>query len=231
MGDESTFLIILSSNFNHVFSTVFTSGKTRNGSLAVNADGDIAIGGLVQGTIDFGNGKTVTASNSQVGFVAKLDKTGKAIWAKGGTKGVAHDLAFDSKGNLLAAGFEGGISSLTPSGDVAWSKPFATQTGDKTALRVGVGPSDQVLVTGAFQAPTDFGGGVVPGNDGTADLFLATYSSTGTYLRGLAIGTVSPDESGWGVAMDSTGSIALLGRVAKQNPAPMNGFFLAKLKP
>jgi hypothetical protein len=85
----------------------FTSGR----AVAASSDGTIAVGGSFMGSVVI-DGDTVVGSGdgAMTSFVAKLDGTGKKLWAQGfgGFGHLVDALAFDDSDNLLVAGWNGG---------------------------------------------------------------------------------------------------------------------------
>jgi hypothetical protein len=95
-------------------------------SIAVDANGNIALSGIATSGVDFGGGELTGA------FVAKLTGSGDHVWSKGfGTAAYGWDVAFDAAGNVLLGGitadsidFGGGV--LTAQGGTdAWIAKFA----------------------------------------------------------------------------------------------------------
>ena len=78
--------------------------------VATDAAGDVVIGGWCRGDLDLGGGVLVTGDLGPVGFVAKLNAAGRALWSrrttttKGGAGDTVLDVAVDPAGNVFAAG-------------------------------------------------------------------------------------------------------------------------------
>jgi hypothetical protein len=77
-------------------------------AIASDANGNIAVAGVLRGTMNFG-GANLSAAGSPDMFLAKLDPSGGHLWSKaflsGGTEGYPRAVAFDAAGNLYFAGF------------------------------------------------------------------------------------------------------------------------------
>ena len=163
------------------------SGGQYLGQMVVDKDGNIAIGGTTDQPLtgDFGS---LPAGQ----FVAKLDSTGKVLWATG-VAGLAYitNLAYDSKGNVYAAGggqtvdigtglLDGGdtgnfwIAKLDAgTGVAAWAK--ITKYGKTESLSgLAVDPSDSAVVTGMFD-------GTYLGLSGDAGVPSDVYNCCGAY--------------------------------------------------
>jgi hypothetical protein len=90
-----------------VFAKLFgVSGAHSANALSIDANGDIALAGVVDGTIDFGGG-SITSSGSGDAFVAKLDPSGAYIWARAfgdAQPQAATGIAFDGPQHLVVSG-------------------------------------------------------------------------------------------------------------------------------
>jgi hypothetical protein len=108
-----TFLAKLDPMGNHVWSESFGNMTAMNGGgMAVDAAGDIFVGGAFQGTVDFGAGKLMGAG-SQDGYLAKYSPGGSALWTKrygAAQADVVTDVVVTSTGApLITGGFPGKI--------------------------------------------------------------------------------------------------------------------------
>ncbi len=91
----------------------------RVSNIALDATGNIFIGGLFQGSIDFSASVTISSDVSEApdaydGFVAKLDPSGNPTWAVPlGTSGddEVSQIALDGQGNVIVAGVTSGQQS------------------------------------------------------------------------------------------------------------------------
>jgi hypothetical protein len=134
---------------------------------AVDASGNLLIGGNLQGTLDFGGGALVGIANLDA-FVVKLDGAGAHVWSKSYGNGLTQNgrgVAFDSAGNAF--------------------------------------------FTGSFQSAVNFGGGNLV-SAGDQDVFIVKYGPSGTHLWSARFGDMGL-QTGWDVAADSVGAIAITG--------------------
>jgi hypothetical protein len=76
-------------------------------AVAVDGQGNVVIAGLISGTMDFGDGVSITKTGASAFFVAKFDPTGKALAARAiGNVPYTRcfDVAADSKGDVILSG-------------------------------------------------------------------------------------------------------------------------------
>jgi hypothetical protein len=189
------FLATFSGNGDYLWAKRFGGPyEQQTRSIAIDANGDIAITGVFKGVVDF-DGYTLTEQQptDYCGFLTKLDREGNAIWCKRfGEPHVEQGsvVAFDqSNGELLAAGF---IRNMLPPevslaigssclfarydrfGVLRWSKTFAGLFADS----LHVSQHGEVLLTGHFDNVVDFGLGPLK-SAGGYDIVAAMFSSDG----------------------------------------------------
>ena len=158
---------------------------------------------------------------------------GELLWAKRfgdiGDQRVT-SVATDASGNVLitgsfaaainfggeplisAGGFPGSsdvfVAKLDSSGNHVWSKRF----GD-AAAQIGwgiiMGPSGDVLVTGAFSGAIDFGGAPIV-STGTEDVFIAKLDSNGAHVWSKSFGVTALQKRP-AMAVDGSGNVFLAG--------------------
>ncbi|HZO14170.1 MAG TPA: hypothetical protein VFB62_12950 [Polyangiaceae bacterium] len=198
-------------------------------AVAVNANGDICLGGDFAGVINFGGS---TLSNADVAgdiFVAKLSGTGTHSWSKsfavsgntGSDEGEVSDIIIDQSGNVIFTGkvdsnvnFGGGtlagasgdpyLVKLSSAGTHTWSKVFPGSGGDA----VGALPGGDVIWAGTFPGTTNLGGAVLTAG-GTSDIFLARFSATGAHVWSTRFGQAMADARS--IDVDDAGRILLGG--------------------
>ncbi|MBW2734896.1 MAG: hypothetical protein JRH20_21130, partial [Deltaproteobacteria bacterium] len=100
------------------------------------------------------------------------------------------------------------VASYDSSGAHRWSKRVGGAAWER-GKSIVVDASGNVSITGQFYGSTDFGGGSMT-SIGESDIFLANYDSSGAHRWSKRFGATSWD-SGWGVAVDGSGNIALTG--------------------
>ncbi len=163
-----------------------TVGTTQTAPfLGVAPDGGIYIAGGFDGTGVFGT--TSQTGGSQTKFLAHLDATG-SITATGSWVVNPPDLrpavALAADGSLFQAS-DTDLRRIAPTtGQAVWSFPTPTLS------FVGLSAATNVIVTGIFSAPTDFGFGSGqpllqprgPANNPSWTTFLAAYTTGGQLL-------------------------------------------------
>ena len=180
----------------HVWSKRFgDTGQDVGYSVAAAPNGDVAITGYFQGTVNFGGG-VVTTHGSLDTFVVRYSPAGTHLWSfgLGGTNAdEGFDIAMDLGGNVIVAGaFQGtvdfGTGPLTSAGawDVVvakysaggtpqWSRSFGG-TGNDIGYSVAVDAGGNATVTGYFQSTVNFGGGAVTAA-GDTDMFVVNLAN------------------------------------------------------
>jgi hypothetical protein len=196
--------------------------------VAVDGQGNAVVAGTAEGPIDFGDGPVQTKTSSDV-FVAKLDPTGRVLWAKRyGETGfhVPTGLALTSQGEIVLSGmmsgdidFGAGVRSaagdsdaflvkLDPSGKLLW----VVQAGDdgvQDGGSVTIDSDGNALWSGTFEGKLDINGKTAQ-SAGQSDAFLAKIDASGKaiWLNGYG----SPGYEGdHGVAVDGAGNVTLAG--------------------
>jgi hypothetical protein len=198
-------------------------------SVAVDAAGNRYVTGWFRGDALFSGSPQKSTLSSVDCFLAKYDKHGEFQWVRpvgGKDFDTGRSVAVDRAGNCYVAGdFNGtasfGITNLVSkgSGDVFLAKynregvllwvQSAGGSGDDYLGQLIVDPGGNCFVTGSFSATADFGGTQLT-SVGSADVFLAKYSSAGTPLWVKQAGGTQ-DDRGFGVSADATGNLLLTG--------------------
>jgi hypothetical protein len=202
----------------------------RAKSVAFDGSGNIVIGGLFRGAVDFGGGYISAAPFTGNGFLAKYEPDGDHLWSKRVSVGSSPDevtaLAVDGAGNVLFAGilygtsdFGGGplttaggmdvfLVKVSASGGHLWSRRGGGSSEDwVTALAADV--NGNPVIAGYFNGSADFGSGSFS-SAGRRDAFVAEYLSTGVPVWSRRFGG-SLDEVARAVAVDGGGSVLLTG--------------------
>jgi hypothetical protein len=202
----------------------------HNGGYCVAVDdlGNVVIGGVFLGTIDFGGGPLTCPGQSDA-FVAKFDPSGAHIWSKRfGDTAYQHIMstAVDGSGNVIVAGYFDGVldfgggslsslgghdifvAKLDPNGNHIWSKRFGDGT-RQVPYRVAVDHLDNVIVTGDIAGTVDFGGGALTGAGGK-DVFVLKLAPNGNHIWSQIFGDWR-DQWGYAIAVDGSNNIILLG--------------------
>jgi hypothetical protein len=208
--------------------------EQRNIHVAVAPSGEIIVGGLFFGTIDFGGGvldapKVKSLVDGRL-FLARFDAEGKHLWStrfgKATAKGV--QIAVEEGGGFVLGGsfrgtldFGGGpltsegnediyLARLDPAGNHVWSKRIGLSGGYNVVTGVAAGPGGALIVSGACDGLTDLATGVFKSPQSSVK-FLARFDSEGKHV----FSRVFPQENSpfpiSGVAVRSTGEIAFAG--------------------
>ena len=219
---------------------------------AVDAKGNIALGGTYNGTLQVGDETLVAKQNGM--FALALSPEGDALWARsfiGGNDSVLSRVAFAPDGGVLLAGYTtGGLLDLGqgPIGDPGWSTGFVAKLGpdgvtswavplDGSGVRVtsvAAGADGQMWVTGRFQIKVQIGSFALEGTGGSIPFFAKLDASGGVLLakaipgEGSRVGNsvaVSPD-GGALIAGDFDNTVDLGGGPLVVN-GPYDGFVLS----
>jgi hypothetical protein len=225
---SSAFLAKFGPDGNHLWSDHYgISDQNEGRRVAVDQAGNVIVTGRTQGQIDFGGGVMTTAGGYDA-FLTKFNPDGAYLWSRqfgdpGGQNGM--DVATDLLGNVIATGefqgtvdFGGGplsagaasdmyVAKFNPTGGHIWSKNFADFI---IPLALTVDELGSVVLTGQQFGDADFGGGPLPGLDGS-DSFLVELDSSGNHVWSTLLGTGSA-EYGTDVAFQGDANIVLLGQ-------------------
>jgi FlgD Ig-like domain len=219
-------------NGNHIWSDSYSStGSESSSQLAVDASGNVVVGGRFDGTVDFGGGLLTTAGGNDV-YVVKFGPDGTHLWSHSfGDENFQQigGLAVDPSESVVLTGsylgavdFGGGVltsagsydiflAKYNSSGDHVWSYRFG-DTGTQHTHAVAFDASDNVVITGGFSGTVDFGGGPLTAT-GTpfSDIFLAKLDADGNHLWSERFGDAALDVAKT-VALDPWDNILLSGR-------------------
>lgn len=214
------------------------SGDETVTAVALDASGNIFVGGYFTGNGNFG-GATFTSVSMYSAFVAKYSPSGQHLWSQAfGSANPANTILFnglavDSQGNVVVVGtFQGSVSfggttlvstygsaenivvaKYSPTGNHLWSKTFAGYVHKGNG--VAVDRSDNVLLTGSLNGYIDFGGGMLYAVAAYDNFFLAKFTSAGAYVWAKRYGGPTGDH-GKSIAVDGNGDVAIFGDFYKQ---------------
>ena len=190
-----------------------SSDVEQANAIAVDANANVYVAGLSNDYTSF-DGNDFPSRGAKDGFLLKLDSDGNYVYVR--TLGSyqddnALDVAVDGANNVVVTGHfsfalqigptaffqsaRGGDDSFLvkfdTSGDVVWSMSNASTSYDY-GRRVACDASNNVYVAGEFKgAMSQSGYGPMSAND--RDVYLAKYTSTGTYLWSKTVGAVGND--------------------------------------
>src|SRR5262249_41160143 len=143
----------------------------------VDASDNIVVVGEFQDTVDFGGGPVSVPFPASATFVVKFDAAGNYLWSKTFAPQMTWgdlQMDLDPAGNIVIAGtfsgtidFGGGplvglsnsplfVARFNAAGGHVFSKTF---NGFAEAGGVAFDPSGNIVLSGTFDYPTDFGGG------------------------------------------------------------------------
>jgi len=225
-GDDIFVAQYAGSDGRHLWSKHFGSTSHDFGTaVAVDASGDVVVGGSFSGTVDFGGGALATGSSSA--FLVKFTASGAHVWSElvaGAASGSVTGVAVDGNGTVFATGaFSGsatfGTGTLTSAGQ--WDGYLAALAGGNghalwvrrgggsgidTPRAVAVDALGHVVLTGVFENSADFGGGALR-SAGGYDVFVAQYATAdGRHIWSKRFGD-SGNDYGVGLGVDGTGSV------------------------
>ena len=226
-------------------------------TIAVDGSGNIVLGGSFIYNVNFGNGSVPSIGSSEDAFIAKVKPDGSYIWFKtfgDGQYDSVFSVAVDGAGNVGYSGvFHGQIDIGTvetslglqdivvgkcaaANGAYTWGRRFGGP-GDDAANSIAMNDAGDVVFTGSISSSVDFGGGPL-GAFGITDIFVAKFFANKSYAWSNSWGS-SGSDSGNGIAMHSSGAIAVTGNLSGAidfgDVAPRYGgggdAFLLKLTP
>ncbi len=200
--------------------------------IAVDTSGNVYVTGYFFGTVDFGTGPLT--SNGYDIVVAKYTTNGVGVWAKvlgGSSSDMGQAIAVDGSGNVYVAGqfaatvdfgggpltsaggFDGFLAKYTTNGAFVWAKRVGGTSVDNVT-GVGVDASGNPTIVGYYQGTANFGGADLP-SAGSADIFVAHYTSAGVHQWSAHYGDAD-DQRAYAVAVDGPGNVVVTGYFAGQ---------------
>lgn len=227
-GATDMFVVKLDSAGNHSWSKSFGNTVNQNATnVAVSASGDVYVTGTCAGAIDFGAGPVAAIGDSDA-FLLSLDSTGGHRWSKRWGAGNAYQggssVAVDSSNDVVVAGYcqgsidfgtgtlpgHGGldvfVAKLDTSGTPIFTRRFGSSVNEAPS-RISTDASKNILLTGYYEGPVDFGGGPIA-HAGARNAFIAKLDASGNHLWSRGYGTWV---TGIGVAAESTGHVFFAG--------------------
>ena len=235
-------------------------------AVVTDAKGNVYIAGLFGGIVSSGHSSatfgsiTLTAQGKGDVFVAKMDSTGRFLWATsaGGPEwDEARSIAVDQEGNVYTSGtininsksnspvwfgstklipkgdYDGFVARLSKSG--AWT--WVVQIGGSQADNVwdmALGSDGDLRVCGSFGSTVDLDGHTLK-SFGKSDLYVARLTTAGNTVWATSAGGVGEDD-GWALGLDGSGNTYATGR--KSGSAFFGslvvygeGLYVAKLDP
>jgi hypothetical protein len=231
-GSLNVFIAKYGSAGDHVFSKQSGIAVDQHAdSITADSSDNACVLGSFDGILNFTGTPLASKGNIDI-FVASLDGSGNALWAKGfGDLGfqAGTGIVRDSMGDLLLTGafansidFGGGplpgtgltdifLAKLDIDGAHVFSKSFGDAL-EQRAEGIAVDAADNMAITGFFTGTVNFGGNLLI-NGGGADIFVAKFDPIGGHLFSKQFGDPSP-QRGASIAMDSSGALFVTGSLA-----------------
>ncbi|MFT6997814.1 MAG: gliding motility-associated-like protein [Cryomorphaceae bacterium] len=199
-GLTDIFISKVSANGANQWTESFGGSQSDRGlGTAVDGLGNVFLCGFYTGSINFGNGVSLTSNGGQDAFVVKLDANGNALWARtGGSSGGsdrANAVAVDGSGNVVITGQFSGTASFgaltldatdgtndafivkyDSNGNEQWAKQGMGESLDR-GLGITTDNSGAVYTTGQFSGNVSFDN--TYNNTIQNAIFLIKYSASG----------------------------------------------------
>lgn len=232
IGDFNPFVLVLKPDGSHLWSVGADKGSgdfSGGGKATIAASGQVYLCGDFRTSISFGGTKLSSGGNSDT-FIAGFSSSGTHTWLRQiGTVGSdwPYGIGVDKQGNIYLTGSfsgtldvgtnplvaqgsrDGFVVSFTPAGDHRWSKRLGGSGGYDQGSAVVLDRNGNIYVGGSFEGTIDLGGGPMTSN-GTADLFVVSFSQTGAYRWSVGfggVGTAINSDSLSDLAVDGAGGV------------------------
>lgn len=163
-GGSDVFVAKLSAGGEHLFSRTFgdQAEQQRGEAVSVDAQGNVLLAGVFDGTLDFGAGLPLAPAACPTdawcntsGFAAKLDSAGRVLWSRAlGPMRTIDGAASDALGNVVLSGaLPGGVtpfrnawlSAFDVGGAPLWRRAEWPETGIGAGHGVAVDPCNNVF--------------------------------------------------------------------------------------
>lgn len=198
--------------------------------VAVDASGNVVLGGAYSGTVDLGGGPIQSPGGAVQTFLVKYSPDGAYLWSKtfpGVSSQKLGGLAFDAEGALWLAlnvagdtDFGGGTLQAHGDLDVALVKLDregnhlqSTILGDgllQAASSLALGSDGELLLCGHYTGAPDFGGGLLPATV-TWGAFVVRLDASGKHR--------------WSRGYTTGGTADVRGALAPDGSARLSGYF------
>ena len=234
-GDRDGFVVKLSSNGDHLWST-YLGGSNSDYAYAVSADslGNVYVCGSTYSANWVSGGWDTNLGGSDDGFALKLSSNGNHIWSTylgGSDYDYSNGIAVDDAGNVFVSGYtysdnwvsggwdtindnsfyaEGFALKLSSNGDHLWSTYLGGSSWDY-ANDVALDAQGNVYVCGSTGSANWVSGGWDTSYDGS-DGFVVKLSNVGSHLWSTYISEGHCQD----IEVDTTGNALVIG-----NPPPM----------
>lgn len=197
-------------------------------AVAVDASGDIVVGGTVSGTTSFG-GQTISGAPGKNTYLLKLDAAGDHVWSKGFSAAQSSpnfkitSVAAAPDGSVTIAGPVGGgtdfgggptgtgglyVARFDAGGAYQWNRMIGGTSGSTVVAAVDA--AGEVAVTGGYLGIISFGAGMFTNTAAMTNVFLAKLDPQGEHLWSKAFASAGPDDAR-GIALDPTSQRIVIG--------------------
>jgi len=199
-------------------------------AIAVDSAGAVFVTGHYFGTMDFGTG-VLWAGGTSGAFLAKLDATGEAEWARsfGTSSTLGHDVAVSGSGDVVLTGtFSGSVdfggavldgdyesffvAKLDSAGNHLWSLTPGDEV-EPFAHAVAIEDNGNVVIGGSLRGTLNFGGGPLD-SVSNYDVFVAKLDAFGSHLWSKRFGDDDKSQFLYQLAVDGSGNVLVLGSFA-----------------
>lgn len=254
-GEQDVLVAKLTSDGAPIWSKRFGDEKGQIAlSVATDGSGNVIVGGIAQGTVDFGGGPR-TASEAGEAFLFKLDPSGNHLWSKLLGSGVgsiggaptAFWVSADASGGIVISGSGNGdldgteqpladassfVAKLDSDGNLLWEKSFVSAEIFAKTNRQG-----DVALTGSFSETFSLGGPQSPlvAADSIPTNVVARLDAQGNEIYKLQYGGAS--DGATDSVIDESGNVAIVG-ASSSEPfilgtalIPEDKSFIIKLSP
>ena len=230
-GSEDVFVAKLDASGKVVWATS-AGGKSlaRGRGVAVDNGGNSYVTGIFAGTLTFGSTILTSIAHYDI-FAAKIDPTGKVVWAKsagGAGAEQVFDISVDTGGNsYITGGFTGTVkfdnTTLQSKGDSDifvvkrdsnGKLVFATSCGGKgkeMAYGVRASSKGEIYVSGHFRGTATFGSTTLTSKGYNFSIFTAKLDSFGNSLWATSASCSSTAGLFTRIALDNSENIYLAG--------------------
>jgi hypothetical protein len=235
-GPGLVFIGKLDRNGAYTWSKSLDTGVNGAPAVAVDVAGNVVVTGEFQGSAAFGGGPLMVDGGTGAGvFIAKFTPDGAYAWSRAFPDTGSSSVAVDAAGDVIVAGsasgaadFGGGplaadggallfLAKFDMGGNYLWSKGFANVALAFAGVAGGlaVDAAGNVLLTGSFQSPADFGGGLLTPDGGAGGgLFVAKFSPSGAHLWSRGVSSPLNEAVGLSVSADISANVIVSGQFA-----------------
>jgi hypothetical protein len=206
------------------------TGEDDAGSIAVDAQGNVFIGGWFSNTCRVGTNSFVSRGGNDL-FVAKITSSGTPLWffVAGGTgTDKVMGITTDSYGNCLVTGSfqttlyfgsqtytspgsdETFVARFSPSGTPQWFLQGGFNTSDCWPSGIGRDGANNAYIAGAFKENATFGSTTLSSNGTNSNIYIAKID-TGGHFKWAKTVTGPLDDFSNGLIADDSGYVYVTG--------------------